>query len=205
MNGTARRDMLSKARRYLKEAVRHLTAAVAAMSCAAGIALAQPASDKQAGIDRLLDALKAAPDERAAAMLEEQVQQAWLQAGTPAVTLLMSQGLRLVQAGQNDNAIESFTDAITLSPELAEAWHQRAIARYRAGDSVGAVQDLQETLRREPRNFAAFRMLATIASAREDWKSAYAAWQKVIELDPRTPGGEARLKDLKRKAVGEET
>ncbi|MBS0644452.1 MAG: tetratricopeptide repeat protein [Acetobacteraceae bacterium] len=177
----------------------------AALLCAAGVAWAQPASDKQANIDKMLDALKSAPDERVAAMLEEQVQQAWLQAGTPAVTLLMSQGLRLLQAGQNDNAVESFTDAITLSPELAEAWHQRAIARYRAGDTAGALQDLQETLRREPRNFAAFRMLSTIASARDDWKSAYAAWQKVIELDPKTPGGDARLKELKRKAVGEET
>ena len=44
-----------------------------------------------------------------------------------------------------------------------------------------------------------------IAAAREDWKSAYAAWQKLIDLDPRTPGGDARLKELKRKAVGEET
>src|SRR5690349_3871607 len=91
---------------------------------------AQQATDKRAGVDRLLEALKAAPDERAAALLEEQIQQAWLQAGSPAVTLLMSQGLRLLQAGQNDGAIESFTDAIVLAPDVAEAWRQRAIARY---------------------------------------------------------------------------
>ena len=51
----------------------------------------------------------------------------------------------------------------------------------------------------------AFRTLADIATAREDWKGAYAAWQKVMELDPKTPGGEERLRLLKRKAVGEET
>lgn len=172
---------------------------------AAGPVQAQQAADKRASTDRLLEALKAAPDERAAALLEEQIQQAWLQAGSPAVTLLMSQGLRLLQAGQNDGAVESFTDAITLAPEVAEAWRQRAIARHHAGDSAGAIQDLQETLKREPRDFAAFRSLAEIASAREDWKSAFAAWQKVMELDPKTPGGEARLKELKRKAFGEET
>ena len=177
----------------------------ACVFAAASFAAAQQSGDKQAGIDHMLDALKAAPDQQAAALLEQQVEQAWLQAGSPAVTLLMSQGQRLLQAGQNDGAVESFTDAITLAPDVAEAWRQRALARYQAGDSAGAVQDLQETLKREPRDFAAFRSLADIAAAREDWKSAYAAWQKVMELDPQTPGGDARLKELKRKAVGEET
>ena len=55
------------------------------------------------------------------------------------------------------------------------------------------------------RDFAAFRTLADIATAREDWKGAYAAWQKVMELDPKTPGGEERLRVLKRNAVGEDT
>ncbi len=79
------------------------------------------------------------------------------------------------------------------------------MARYHAGDVKGAIHDLEETVRLEPREFAAFRTLAEIAIAREDWKSAYAAWQKVMELDPKTPGGEDRLHLLKRKAVGEET
>jgi len=183
---------------------RGLALLVGCLTAVAATMPAHAATDKQA-IDRLLEALKAAPDERAAALLEEQIEQAWLQAGSPAVTLLMSQGLRLQQAGQNDNAVESFSDAIILAPEVAEAWRRRGIARYHAGDLTGAVQDLQETLKREPRDFAAFRSLADIATAREDWKSAYAAWQKVMELDPKTPGGEARLRDLKRKAVGEET
>ncbi|HVZ09993.1 tetratricopeptide repeat protein [Rhodopila sp.] len=168
-------------------------------------AQAQPATDKSGKLDQMLDALKAAPDERAAALLEEQVEQAWLQAATPSVTLLMSQGLRLLNAGQNDNAVASFTAAITLAPDMAEAYRQRAIARYRSGDSAGAVHDLQETLKLDPRNFAAFRTLSAIATARQDWKSAYAAWQKLLELDPKTPGGETKLKELKRKAVGEET
>jgi tetratricopeptide (TPR) repeat protein len=168
-------------------------------------AMAQTPAEKKASIDRMLDALKAAPSEQAAAMLESQLEQTWLHAGTAAVTLLMSRGLRLGQSGQDDDAVESFSDAITLQPDVAEAWHQRAIVRYHEGDYAGAVRDLQETVRLEPRNFAAFRTLADIATAREDWKGAYAAWQKVMELDPKTPGGDERLRDLKRKAVGEDT
>jgi tetratricopeptide (TPR) repeat protein len=166
---------------------------------------AQSPAEKRAATDHLLDALKAAPDEQAAAGLEGQLEQTWLRAGSPAVTLLMSRGLRSLQAGQDDEAVGSFSDAITLQPDVAEAWRQRALARYHAGDVNGAIHDLEETVRLEPRDFAAWRTLADIATSREDWKGAYAAWQKVMELDPKTPGGEERLRLLKRRAVGEDT
>jgi tetratricopeptide (TPR) repeat protein len=168
-------------------------------------AQAQTPAERRAAVDHLLDALKAAPDEQAATALEEQLQQTWLRAGSPAVTLLMSRGLRSLQAGQNDEATESFSDAITLQPDVDEAWHQRAVARYHGGDVNGAIHDLEETIRLEPRNFEAFRSLSDIAESRADWKGAYAAWQKVMELDPKTPGGEERMRVLKRKAVGEDT
>jgi tetratricopeptide (TPR) repeat protein len=179
--------------------------AVAAVFGLSGTAHAQSPADRRAATDHLLDALKAAPDEQAAAGLEGQLEQSWLHAGSPAVTLLMSRGLRSMKAGENDEAVNSFTDAITLQPEVAEAWRQRALARYHAGDISGAIHDLEETIRLEPRDFAAFRTLADIAVAREDWKGAYAAWQKVMEVDPKTPGGEERMRLLKRRAVGEET
>jgi tetratricopeptide (TPR) repeat protein len=154
--------------------------------------------------NKLLDALKHAPNEAAAATLELQIRQLWLTAGTPAVTLLMNRGLRELHAGANDDAIEDFGDAITLDPRLAEAYRQRAVARYEAGDTPGAIADLQATVQQEPRDFAAFETLSHIAEAREDWNSAYTAWQKVMEIDPKTPGGEDRLNELKRKALGQQ-
>jgi lipoprotein NlpI len=184
------------------------TAGVLALAVSLGLCVAanaQSPADKRAANDQLLDALKAAPDAQAAAALEDKLQQTWLRAGSPAVTLLMSRGLRSLQAGEDDEAVNSFSDAITLQPDVAEAWHQRALARYHAGDVNGAIHDLEQTVQLEPRDFSAFRTLAEIATAREDWKGAYAAWQKVMELDPKTKGGEERLRVLKRKAVGEDT
>lgn len=164
-----------------------------------------PATDKRAAVDRLLAALKAAPTEQAAAPIEAHLAQLWLEQGSAAVTLLMSRGLRDLKAGAHQDAIDDFSDAIALDPDLAEAWRQRAIARYEQGDTPGAVRDLEETLKREPRHFGAFETLSRIAENRKDWKSAYSAWQKVLEIDPKTPGGEQRLKDLRRRAMGEQT
>ncbi len=177
-----------------------LLAAVPAAAQNAGA----PGNERRATLDRLLGALKTAPSEEIAAPLEEQIRQLWLNAGTPAVTLLMSRGLREMKADAHQDAIEDFSDAITLDPNLAEAYHQRAIARFASGDTQGAIADIQATLQHEPRNFAAFQTLAAIAEARKDWKGAYAAWQKVLEIDPKTPGGQERLKNLRRRALGEE-
>ena len=168
-------------------------------------ALAQTPAERAAALDRLLDALKAAPSAEAAAPLEQQIMQRLVQAGSPVVTLLMSRGAREMQADSAQQAIEDFTDAITLDPNLAEAYHQRAVARFAAGDTPGAIADIEQTLQHQPRDFAALRTLAAIAESRKDWKGAYAAWQKLLEIDPKTPGGEDKLKDLHRRAFGEET
>jgi len=164
-----------------------------------------PGADRKAAIDHLLDALKAAPSEAAAAPLEAHITELWMQSGSPAVSLLMARGLRELKAEAPQDAVDDLGAAITLEPDFAEAYHQRAIARFAAGDTPGAIADLQETLRREPRDFGAFRTLAAIAESREDWKSAYVAWQKLMDIDPKTPGGEDKLKDLRRRALGDET
>ena len=145
-------------------------------------AQAQPTQDKRAAIGKLLDALRTAPDEQVASALEDKIRQSWLQAGTPAVTLLMSRGLREANANAPDDAVGDFSDAIVLDPTLAEAWHQRAIARVHAGDIPGAVHDLEQTLQLEPRHFGAWRTLEQIAEGREDWKAAYDAWQHVMDI-----------------------
>ena len=44
-----------------------------------------------------------------------------------------------------------------------------------------------------------------MAEARGDWRGALAAHQKLLEVDPRSPGGQARLRDLKRRALGDDT
>ena len=180
----------------------------AAMLCAWLPAFGQnagpPSNDRRATLDKLLGSLKSASSEEIAGPLEQQIRELWLNAGTPAVTLLMSRGLREMKADARQDAIEDFSAAITLDPSLAEAYHQRAIARFAAGDTPGAIADLQATLQREPRSFAAFQTLSAIAEARKDWKGAYEAWQKMLEIDPKSPGGQERLKDLRRRALGEE-
>lgn len=162
-------------------------------------------AEKRAALDRALDALTAASTEQEAAPLEARVRQMWFEASTPAVTLLMARGTRALKGGANDEAEQDFQAALALDPDHAEAWHQLALARFASGDASGALAAVSETLKREPRHFAALQSLSRFAEAREDWTGAYAAWKKALEITPHLQGGTERLKDLRRRALGDET
>lgn len=167
----------------------------------------QPGLPKTAGkqaIDGLLTALRSAPTEEAAASIESQLGAIWQNAASPAIKLLLSRGVRELNESSANDAFDSFDAALDLDPELLEAWRGRAQARLRMGDPAGAARDIQEVLRREPRHFAAWQDLSKIAEARGDWRGALGAWQKLLDADPRSPGGQARLKDLRRRALGED-
>jgi tetratricopeptide (TPR) repeat protein len=165
----------------------------------------QHKAERRAALDALFEALAKAENEEAAAPIEAKIRRALTDASTPAVTLLMTRGARALQGGENEEAATIFSDALVLDPELAEAWHLLGVARFGAGDLGGAVAALNEAVRREPRHFAAYESLARIAEAREDWEGAYRAWQKALEIAPKLSGGQERLNELKRRALGEET
>jgi len=165
---------------------------------------ARPDSHK-AELDTLITALKQAPTEQDAGMLEARIRQMWLQAGSPAATLLMARGTRDLGNDADTEALDDFNAVLALEPNLAEAFHRRALARFALGDYHGAIADIEQTLRREPRQFGAFQSLSHIAEAQGDFKGARAAWLKVMEISPKTPGGEERLRLLKRKVEGEAT
>ncbi len=182
-------------------------AVLAACSFACGAASAQDAGQNPAAqkLDQLFGLLKVAPDETTAAAVESAIQGQWFLAASPAIRLLLSRGAREVGEGSAGEAVTDYDAALDLDGNLVAAWQGRATARWRAGDVVGAEHDIEETMKREPREFAALQDLSRIAEQRGDFKGAYAAWMRAMELDPKTPGGADREKDLKRRAFGDET
>ena len=164
----------------------------------------KPPAPAKPAATALLDQLKTAPDDTAASTLEDQLRTSWADAASPAVKLLLSRGMRELSEGATNDSYNSYDAALDLQPDLLEAWRGRASARLHLGDTVGAVHDLQEVIKREPRDFPAWQDLSRIAEARGDWRGALAAWQKLLEIDPRTPGAQDRLKDLRRRALGED-
>lgn len=161
------------------------------------------AEARRAELERAFEALRAAPDEAGAAMVEGRIRQLWAAAATPSVSLLMNRGMRNMQANQPGDALEDFDAALTLAPEFPEAWLLRAEAHSRSGDPRAAARDLQEALRLEPRHWLALLSLATLLDEAGDAAGALRSVQAALAINPRMPGGDKRLRDIRRKAEGE--
>jgi tetratricopeptide (TPR) repeat protein len=179
--------------------------ALAALSTAVPARADQRAAARDAELDRMYKALLAAPDEPAAALLEGRIRALWLQQASPAATLLLSRGDRDLQGNAGDEAVADYDAVLTLEPDFAEGYNHRAAARAVQGDYAGAVRDIEEALKRNPRNFSALQGLSHIAEQQHNWKGALEAWQKSLDIDPRTPGGLDRLDMLQKKVDGEAT
>jgi len=172
-------------------------------------AFAQPAApapaqaQAQRDLDRAFQALSEAPDDRSAQMAEAAIRQIWGRQATAAVGLLLNRGVRNLRANQPNDALEDFDAALTLAPELADAWHWRAQAYAMAGDPVLAATDLRECLRLDPRHFPALISLSRLQEEAGDYRGALLSHETVLAMHPRLPGGNERLRELLRKAEGE--
>ena len=183
-------------------AMRRIVTGLAMLLCAA--APAPPAQPPPpSATDRLLAALKAAPDPQAAGVLEAKLQLAWQDQATPSVQILLDRAAQSANGGKLDDALADADAALTLQPDAAEVWRRRAEIRFAANDDRGAFADLAQALTREPRFIAAWADLSRFAEARHDPKRALAAWRKMLELDPKTDGGQKRLERLQHLVNGE--
>jgi tetratricopeptide (TPR) repeat protein len=181
-----------------------------ALSCTSPVlALAQPApakpAERRAELDRLLSALAASPDETAGSAIEARIRTLWMQRATPAVTLLIARGQRNMEAEAFGDAVEDFDAALTLQPDFADAWLMRAQALSALGDNTAALQDVRQVLVLEPRHFGALAMLSRLQEQAGDLAGALRAMQAAVALHPHMAGADARLRDLRRRALGEDT
>lgn len=161
------------------------------------------AEARRVELDRAFDALRTAPDEAGASLVEGRIRQLWASAATPSVSLLMNRGMRNMHASQPGDALEDFDAALTLAPEFPEAWLLRAEAHSRSGDALAAARDIQEALRLEPRHWVALLSLSALQDEAGDAAAALRSVEAALAINPRMPGGANRLRDIRRKAEGE--
>lgn len=161
------------------------------------------AEARRAELDRAFAALAAAPDEAGAAAVERRIRELWAQGITPSVALLLRRGVRNLTANQAEDALEDADAAVTLAPEVPEAWHVRAQASSLLGEARAAARDLAEALRLEPRYWPALLSLSQLQEERGDLQGALRSFQAALVINPKQAGGTERLRDLRRKAEGE--
>ncbi|MDT8329610.1 hypothetical protein RQ831_01010 [Roseomonas gilardii] len=163
------------------------------------------AAASQAEAQRLLDALARAPDAGAAAVIEAQVRRLWAARASPAAALLVQRAARNMEARAYAEAVEDLDAAITLQADDPRSWILRGQAQAALGDRRAGALDLREALRLEPRQFDALLALSTLQQDSGDLVGALHSLEAAMKINPRMAGGEARLRDLRRRALGDST
>ena len=135
-------------------------------------------------LDELFKELLTAPTTAEASVLEEQIWQTWGQSGSATVDVLIERADAAEAAGDKPLALSFVDQATSLTPSYAGAWYRRSILRYDADDRAGAISDIQETLRREPRHFGALAGLGLIYEDMGQEKAALEAYRRALEIHP---------------------
>jgi tetratricopeptide (TPR) repeat protein len=143
-----------------------------------------PPRSPAATLDRLFERLAAAKDEAEAKGIANLIQRRWARSGSDTADLLMSRAQTALRGKQTEIAIELLDRVVSLEPNWAEAWNQRANALFLAGDPIRSLLDIGEALKREPRHFGAMMGMGTILRQQGDDKRAMVAFRKALEIYP---------------------
>ncbi len=144
----------------------------------------------------LLDKLKTIESEEEAALLEEEIWDAWLVSGSATVDIMMKRGLEYQEGEDAESARDMFDRAIAIKSDYAEAWNRRALLFFNDGKYDEAIADLETTLTYEPRHFGAWIGLGMIFESIERPEAALRAYRKALEIHPHAIAakqGEARM------------
>lgn len=153
-------------------------------------------------LDRLFAQLRSNSDPDGAKGVAEAIQRVWLRSGSDTADLLM-QRIGAAMTAHNIPVAETMLDAlIRLQPDWAEAWNKRATIRYMREDIEGAMNDIEETLRREPRHFGALGGLGAILQKSGFEKRALEAYRRALEIYPEQPELKKAVEKLKLEVEG---
>jgi tetratricopeptide (TPR) repeat protein len=155
-------------------------------------------------IEFLFGALKAAPNAEAAKAVEGRIWALWMISPSDTASLLMSRVRRAVEAKNIDLAVKLLDSIVVLRPDYIEAWNRRATLHYLQKDFTRSIEDIRQTLAREPRHFGALAGLGLIMQELGEDKRALEVYRKAIEVNPHLPRVPDLIKSLTEKVEGRE-
>jgi tetratricopeptide (TPR) repeat protein len=156
-------------------------------------------------LDPLFEQLGAAPGAAEAAQAEQQIWQVWSRTGSATVDVLIERAGAAQAQGDMEVARAFMDDAVALLPGAASVWYHRAVMRLEAEDLAGGLSDLDETLRREPRHFAALASLAVVYEGMGQEARALAAYREALAIHPNFEAAQQGVTRLAPKLEGRET
>jgi len=148
-------------------------------------------------LDELFAQLRVATAPAEVEALRNGIWQLWLTTGEQALDKELEEGMRALAAEDYARAITCFSTLVAARPAWAEGWNKRATAYFLRGEYRASLNDIAETLRREPRHFGALGGQAMILRQLGHYRGALHALRRLEKLCPHWPGLQEELRDLR--------
>jgi tetratricopeptide (TPR) repeat protein len=131
-------------------------------------------------------------------LAENSIRSLWMRDGDAADRRSLATIVRLNSSQQYKEAVRQATDLIEQSPELAEAWNQRAIGHYCLARYQESISDCQRALELNPFHFGAAGGMGQCYVQLDDLPSALQWFRKALALNPSLEGVRASVSYLER-------
>ena len=148
-------------------------------------------------LDTLFSKLQTATDPVAIQSLEAAIWEQWIVVPDGPQRELMMRGIAEMQQRQLKQSVETFSKLIEIAPDLSEAWNKRATAHWLLGDFRASLDDICETVKREPRHFGAYSGLGMIRAEMGEYPRAVAAFELAKKYNPHIVGIDDEIARLK--------
>ncbi|CAK9046575.1 unnamed protein product [Durusdinium trenchii] len=106
----------------------------------------------------------------------------------------MSLGVRLMDEGELEQAVDVFTRVIARAPSFAEAWHKRSIAHFAQQKYREAVEDCEEALALRPLHYWCLTGMGTCHYELGEKQKAKDCWKAALQVCPSMPGAPGKLR-----------
>jgi tetratricopeptide (TPR) repeat protein len=138
------------------------------------------------------------PDSVVNQMAEHALWSIWFRAGSPAANQELCRGMRSLNHRELQCAMKHFTRATELDPTFAEAYNQRAIAKYLAERYEESVADCREAIERMPCHFGAWAGMGHCLAHVGRLTEALECYEKALEINPHLDGIREAISEFRR-------
>ena len=147
-------------------------------------------------LDRLFTELKLAADQASADDIAAEIWALWRKTDNPVAAQALADGSEAIRTRQYRSAYRHFSKVIEQAPAFAEGWNARATVLYLMGAYRESINDIRETLQREPRHFGALSGLGLIFLQQKQFGPAAAAFRDALLINPHLPRIQAAIDEL---------
>ena len=169
------------------------SALLAAFSLAIAPALADTtidlSKDKQTDkttkqLDKLFTQLTKAPDEQFARTIENAIWQHWMAQPNEKIQKLVKEAMEARRWYDFAKARKILNKVVTLAPDYAEGWNQRAFILFLQEKFDESLSDLERAIELEPRHFGALAGQARILMRQGRFATGQAILKKAVKIYP---------------------